>query len=342
MVASAPVPKDEDARLEALHSFAILDTPPEERFNLFTKMASWLFRAPVAAINFVDAERTFFKATIGLTPYSPVRRTSICAHAVGNGDPVMIVQDMKQDLRFDDHPLVKELGLQFYAGALVRSPTGHALGTLCVCDTKPRPFSADEQRQLSEMAGGVGEVLQLHLKTVQLYRSSVTDPLTGLYNRRMFTDALHAAVACATTDRPCLLLYLDLDRFKNVNDQFGHAAGDALLIEVGRRLKRTVRAGDIVARLGGDEFVVLGSGAVASNLPEVLAARILAAFGEPFHFNGNCLEISGSIGIARCPHNGEGSTDILLRCADVALYRAKQEGRNQYRVYEADGACLAA
>ena len=341
MVASAPIPDNEVGRLEALHSFAILDTPPEERFDLFTKMATWLFDTPVSAINFVDAERTFFKSTVGVNPYTPGRRTSICAHAVGNGDAMMIVQDLSRDSRFSDHPLTTK-GLRFYAGALLRSESGHALGTLCVCDSRPHDFPIAKQQRLLQLAEGVEAVLDLHLKTLRLQKSAVTDPLTGLYNRRMLTDALQTAITGATPEEPCLLLSLDLDRFKHVNDQFGHAAGDALLCEVGRRLNKTVRAGDVVARLGGDEFVILATGALSHEWPERLAARILEAFSDPFFHDGHCLEISSSIGIARCPQDGWNPAS-LLHCADLALYSAKRHGRNQYRCHQKeDGACLAA
>ena len=338
MVATAPVPHDEKARLQALHGFEILGTPPEERFDLFTKMAGWLFKAPVAAINFVDAEATFFKSLVGMTPYAPPRNTAVCAHAICDTKPVMIVNDLAEDRRFSDHPLFLNAGIRFYAGAVLRSTSGHALGTLCVADRRPRRMGAAGQQQLLELADGVGTVLDLHMKSLLLHKSAVTDPLTGLYNRRMFADALQNAVARSTPQEPCLLLSLDLDHFKRVNDQFGHAAGDALLCEVGQRLSQTVRAGDVVARLGGDEFAIVISGTVTTDWPEQLAARILAAFATPLFFEGHPLEISSSIGIARCPHDAA-DPEALLRCADSALYEAKQSGRNQYKAYQQAGMC---
>lgn len=340
MVASAPVPHDERARLEALHGLEILGTPPEGRFDLFTKVATWLFKAPVAAINLIDADTTFFKSIVGLTPYTPDRDTSLCAHAIGGASPVMVVNDLAEDSRFNDHPLLLDAGVRFYAAAVLRSTCGHALGTLCIGDTTPRRFGAAEQQQLIELADGVCTVLDLHLKSQLLQKSAVTDPLTGLYNRRMFAEALQDAVAHSSEQEPCLLLSLDLDHFKRVNDQFGHAAGDALLCEVGRRLSHTVRAGDIVVRLGGDEFVILLSGVSTTDWPEQLAKRILAAFAVPFFFEERPLEISSSIGIARCPQDAS-DPEALLRCADTALYDAKQSGRNQYRSFQQAAICEA-
>ena len=130
MVAAAPVPSDELARLDSLYSHHILDTPPDERFDLFTRMSTWLFNVPAAALNFIDADRTFFKSLVGFPPYSPVRSTSMCAHAVGGEDAVMVVEDLANHSRFQDHPLVVTRGMRFYAGAVLQAESGHRLGTL--------------------------------------------------------------------------------------------------------------------------------------------------------------------------------------------------------------------
>lgn len=139
MVVSAPIPSDESVRLKALYSHHILDTPPDERFDLFTQLCTWLYNVPAAAINFIDAERTFFKSIIGLPSYEPARETSLCAHAIGGEDMMMVVEDLAQDERFHDHPLVAK-GLRFYAGAVLLSSSGQRLGTLCIGDTEPRFF----------------------------------------------------------------------------------------------------------------------------------------------------------------------------------------------------------
>jgi diguanylate cyclase (GGDEF)-like protein len=152
---------------------------------------------------------------------------------------------------------------------------------------------------------------------------ALTDALTGLPNR----DALRIAVELAI-GRPktrAALLYLDLDRFKPVNDTFGHHAGDLVLQEVARRLQATLRVGEFAARLGGDEFAVFlprGLGA------PTVAQRILAAIEAPFLVEGHEVGIGTSIGIARFPEDGC-NHDELLRVADAALYDAKQAGRGR-------------
>lgn len=147
---------------------------------------------------------------------------------------------------------------------------------------------------------------------------ALTDPLTGLPNRAALLSTMGADLA--RTDTEAALLFLDLDKFKPVNDTWGHQAGDALLQQVALRLQDAVREDDLAARLGGDEFAVFlprGSGA------EAVEARILAAFTLPFDVAGHPFDLHTSIGLARSTGSGQGP-DELLRLADEALYRAKR------------------
>jgi diguanylate cyclase (GGDEF)-like protein len=165
----------------------------------------------------------------------------------------------------------------------------------------------------------------------ELERLARHDALTGLANRSLFTEQAGAALARMRRDGEAFsVLMLDLDRFKTVNDSFGHPAGDALLREIAQRLLNTAREVDCVARFGGDEFAVLQapckdqkSGAIA------LSDRILAAVTEPYDFNGRKLILETSIGIALAPQDGD-DVDALVKHADLALYGAKTEGRNRY------------
>jgi diguanylate cyclase len=330
MVAIAPIPPDEKLRLAELHSYAVLDTPPDERFELFCRLCTWLFQVPVAAINLVDAERTFFKSLIGVDRYQPARATSICAHAVGEGNPIMIVEDLTKDPRFHDHPLTTK-GLVFYAGALLKTASGRALGTLCIGDTCQRSLTPEDSQKLLELAAGVTAVLDLHRSSLTLRRIAEQDTLTGLYNRRAFVDAVERAVQASAAGADCALLFLDLDRFKPINDTYGHVAGDALLCEVGCRLTATVRAGDTVARLGGDEFAILIEHAPTPSGLEDLALRVLASFAQPFAFEGIELPIRTSIGITTYESTMPGlDAATLMRRADEALYAAKREGRSRF------------
>ena len=174
--------------------------------------------------------------------------------------------------------------------------------------------------------------------------ASLHDPLTGLANRRLLRDRLGQALA-RTRREPDLglaVLFLDLDRFKSVNDSLGHAAGDAVLAEVGRRLARQTRPGDTAARLGGDEFAVLAQPMGSVQELGHLAERVLAVLAEPHETAGETLHVEASVGSVLLPGAGAGrparSTDdpeTLLRDADVALHRAKAGGRDRHVVFDA-------
>lgn len=162
------------------------------------------------------------------------------------------------------------------------------------------------------------------------------DPLTNLPNRRHFMERLEQALAQRKRKGGWLaVMYLDLDRFKPVNDTFGHAAGDLLLADVARRLKSVCRSEDVVARIGGDEFTILSTSADEPDGSLGLAERILAAFVEPFSLDGPRALVGASIGIAFAPYDGV-SPDELLRKADQALYAAKSAGRNTVRTFNPD------
>jgi diguanylate cyclase (GGDEF)-like protein len=158
-----------------------------------------------------------------------------------------------------------------------------------------------------------------------------TDPLTGVANRTLLHDRLKLASARARrTGSRCALLYLDVDRFKQVNDVHGHAAGDALLKGIAARLRACVRQTDTVARVGGDEFVVLLEELKDGTDAATIAQKILEQAKQPLHLNGHSLAVSTSIGLAYSA--GDLEDQDWLHRADLALYEAKKAGRDTYRV----------
>ncbi|GGF36254.1 bifunctional diguanylate cyclase/phosphodiesterase [Aliidongia dinghuensis] len=160
------------------------------------------------------------------------------------------------------------------------------------------------------------------------------DALTGLPNRTLFHDRLEQAVSLAKRNGTTVAVHcLDLDRFKNVNDLMGHAAGDALLQQVARHLNNSVRAHDTVARLSGDEFAIIQIGVTHPDGPAILADRLVELIGQPFDLDEQQVIIGTSIGVALYPGDSE-SGEELVRAADTALYRAKAAGRGTYRFFE--------
>jgi len=161
------------------------------------------------------------------------------------------------------------------------------------------------------------------------------DMLTGLMNRFAFAEALDRALAESSPSKVnrFALVSVDLDRFKEINDTLGHAAGDAVIVEAATRLREIVRPGDFVARLGGDEFVILTRGAHIENATaETLARRVARALAKPFRYQSTLLPTSASVGVALFPDHGDSSED-LMRHADAALYEAKRGGRGRYFLF---------
>jgi len=158
------------------------------------------------------------------------------------------------------------------------------------------------------------------------------DTLTRLPNRHMLHDHLVRQLAQPQTGRRTGCMYIDLDRFKYVNDTFGHGVGDQLLLQVGERLQKCVRGTDVIGRLGGDEFAVVLASLAKSEDAGLVAQKVNAALSAQFNLDGHETYISASIGIAIHPQDG-GDADTLLKNADAAMYRAKEQGRNNYQFY---------
>ncbi len=182
---------------------------------------------------------------------------------------------------------------------------------------------------------GVARVVTARKEAEAHIRSLVhQDFLTGVGNRRLLFDRLGPAIALARRQhRHGALLLLDLDGFKAVNDRFGHAVGDRLLVQVGERLAAALRQSDTLVRLGGDEFAILQPEVARPDEAVALAERIVAALAKPFDLARDSVSVSCSLGIALFPSEGR-SADQLMRNADLALYRAKAEGGDRYRLFE--------
>ena len=457
MTRPAPIPQDEERRLEALREYAVLDTAHEPVFDAITALAVAICDVPIATISLIDSNRQWFKSRIGLDDDETPREVAFCAHAMLD-DALMEVPNALEDERFAANPLV--LGnpnIRFYAGAPLRNADGHALGTVCVIDRTPRTLTdaqrnalhhlsavvmrllearkdvamvakaqqaradaerrvrtiadnlpalvafidADEryrfvnatyalwlQRPLEEISqrtlaevhdpalydalapalrralSGRRESFELELTREgvvhfargifvperdaygvvtgvyalthdatrlkyaedELRRLAHFDPLTGLANRARLVERLGEAIARNARDGKSLgVLYLDLDRFKSINDTLGHQAGDAVLAEFARRLRARIRTTDTAARLGGDEFVVVLEGLAAPAEAERIAGDVVAMMLEPIALASGLLTVSTSIGVAT--RKDEKTPEALLEAADAALYRAKAKGR---------------
>lgn len=215
----------------------------------------------------------------------------------------------------------------------LRIDVGTRLAGVLLLSRNERLTNATQRRQARPLARRFAIALGSEERRVTLLRQAYYDALTGLPNRQLFKDRLEQDLARARqTGTSLALLYIDLDRFKNVNDSLGHSVGDQLLCEVGKRFSASLSGSDTLARLGGDEFVVI---AASHDLEpaHVLVERLQASLAEPVVIQGSQCFIRASFGVTVYPRDGE-DAESLLRHADTAMYRAKSSGRGGMAYFE--------
>ena len=191
----------------------------------------------------------------------------------------------------------------------------------------------DDHGVITHYVGVFSDITKVKQSQEKLDHMAHHDPLTALPNRLLFHDRLHHALARAARDSEQLaILFIDLDRFKNVNDTLGHHVGDELLKQVAAALEQRLREGDTLARLGGDEFIVLLENVDGGLGAALVAEKLMAMFEQPFLVSDYELFVTGSVGISLYPHDAT-DLNMLIRNADVAMYQAKARGRNGYQFY---------
>ena len=262
-----------------------------------------------------------FEYDLEHTPCANVLTQGVCLYPAG------VAAQFPQDL------LLAQMGVEAYLGVPLRTASGEVLGILVVLHDQPISDAALPQEILQIFASrAAAELDRLRTEEALQYRAA-HDALTGLPNRTLFMERLCEQIGEAEQAHgSAAVLFLDLDGFKHVNDTLGHAVGDALLQEVGQRLKSTLRKGDALARMGGDEFTLLLTSAGEEEAVRG-AEQALNALAAPFTLGGHDLFLSGSIGVSLYPRDGSDVTS-LLRHADLAMYQAKEKGRSRYQLYQ--------
>ncbi|MDH3453164.1 MAG: sensor domain-containing diguanylate cyclase [Gammaproteobacteria bacterium] len=314
-------PDNESERLETLRALQILDTPHEERFDRITRLARRLFGVPIALVSLVDTERQWFKSSQGLDASETPREISFCGHAILDDD-ALVIKNAVEDNRFADNPLVTgEPNIRFYAGQPLSAGNGCKVGTLCLIDTQPRELSEEDQRLLEDLAAMVEqEFTAMAIATI--------DELTGISNRRGFNMLADKALdTCKRQRKEVTLLAFDLNNFKEINDNLGHAAGDQALQDFAEYLTTTFRDSDIVGRMGGDEFWVLLCDAQQHAVPMLLnrLEEKISVLGE---VKKRPFQLSYSVGIASCSPHLDMSIGFLGERADSAMYEQKRRKRH--------------
>ncbi len=314
-------PANEASRLKTLQSLNVLDTEAEERFDRITRMSKRLFGVPIALVSLVDENRQWFKSCVGLGVSETPRDISFCGHAI-LGDDIFIIPDAASDERFADNPLVvDEPHIRFYAGCPLSSSNGDKMGTLCIIDRKPRTLTEDDLDTLKDLA----MMVERELEAVQL---ATLDDLTKISNRRGFmTLAQHTLNLCSRQETCASLAFIDLNGFKPINDNFGHAEGDRALITFSEQIKGFFRATDLFARLGGDEFVIM-----LSNTAKPVAVEVMEKFrSELDNYNQQAkrgYDISFSYGVVEYDSTRHDNVEALLADGDELMYKFKKELRD--------------
>ncbi|WP_374469682.1 sensor domain-containing diguanylate cyclase [Phenylobacterium sp.] len=319
---------DEPGRLAAVQRYSVLDTLPDPAFDRITQLVQTALKVPISAVSLVDVDRQWFKSRQGLDPAQTPRDVSFCAHAIAGRDP-LVVPDALADDRFVDNPLVTGAPhIRSYLGAPLATPDGYNLGALCAIDTVPRQFDDAQREMLAALASIIVDELELRIM-------AQSDHLTGVLTRRSLLAAAEQALGRLRTDgEPCALILLDVDRFKAINDTYGHPVGDVVLRAVAQACREHLPPGALIGRIGGEEFAVLlpatclegaSALAVAEALRVSLAERPIRELPAP---------ITASFGVALGSASME-SAEAWLARADVALYAAKRTGRNRSILAEA-------
>mgnify|MGYP003625916426 CR=1 FL=1 len=312
---------DEEGRVRALERLDILDSTNERPFEDIVGLVEQVLSVPICAVTLVDRERQWFKAERGVNAKETPRNISFCSHTIEEAEPFIIV-DATADPRFANNPLVAGgLHIRSYVGIPLKTSDGYNIGALCALDVKPRHFTLPEIEILRSFA-------KMAMNEIELRQIATTDWLTGALTRGAWTERAEAELArYQRRIQPLSLLLFDIDKFKSVNDTFGHPAGDRVIATLAETCMTNLRKPDLFGRFGGEEFVAL--------LPETdiagavrLAERCRQAFeatGTQLE-DGQSLTCSVSIGAAE---NVAGAylSDLIAR-ADAALYKAKESGRN--------------
>lgn len=284
-------------------------------------MAKRIFAVEICLISLVDSNRQWFKSKQGLEACETSREVSFCGHAILN-EQIFIVEDTLLDPRFSDNPLVTGAPfIRFYAGCPIHTPAGYRIGTLCIIDKKPHVLSPTDQETLRDLA----EMVESEIA----FDSQISvDELTQVANRRGFhLVANHMLALCQRTNVNAELAFFDLDNFKDINDDHGHAKGDEILKHFANLLLKCFRSADVVARLGGDEFAVMLMCADESSSIALTRLRQMAA-AEDCPVKG---QLSWSVGTIKYDPDRHTSVDEMLADCDTLMYADKVARRKVSR-----------
>jgi len=311
-----------------------------------TGLASTVLRVPTAFVALLGSDRRCFAGGPAVPRW--LAHDPGTLFRSGLSGRILMSEQLTalRDARADPSPGVattaRDFGVAGFLGMRLVSADGEATAIFCAVDVEPRDWTAEETRLFREIAISALTEIELQRRTAdaerieqQLRHDALHDRLTGLPNRAFFVERVRIAVERARRNpEECFgVLFLDLDNFKAINDSFGHVAGDELLLEVSRRLTGCLRSLDMLARLGGDEFALLLENIREPSDAARVAERLQASLQTPITVGEDEAYTSVSLGIA-VHSEADDHPQHLLRSADLALYRAKEQGRARFQVFD--------
>jgi len=311
-------PKNEAERLHALRTLQILDTSHEDRFDRVTRMAKRMFGVEISLVSLVDEERQWFKSKQGLDASETPREISFCGHAI-NQDGLFIVPNAVEDERFSDNPLVTDApNIRFYAGYPLKLRQGINLGTLCLIDSKPKHLNEEDKQLLNDL----GAMIEQEIRSIQL---ATLDELTLISNRRGFLTLVeHSQKVCRRKKIPMSMILFDLNKFKPINDNYGHHEGDFALRQFAEVMRSVFRESDVIGRLGGDEFVVMLTDSSDEGITIILD-RFKTEMDSMNKVISKPYRIEYSSGVASFSYDTEQSLEEMIAQADAAMYEKKKD-----------------
>lgn len=254
--------------------------------------------------------------------------------SIGARDSVLIEDYTAETLR-SPSPVLRAHGIRSGAEVLVRGANG-PYGLLGIYSRMPGAYGLDSVDFLQGIKNTLAAAIDRKSAQDRLAYLAQFDALTGLPNRNLYLDRLLQALRHTDCERRTVgVVFVDVDRFKSVNDKLGHSGGDEVLTQVALRLRECLRPADTVARLSGDEFALVLDQLARPEDASMVAERVILSLAKPFHVHGHEVYVSASLGISISPADGS-NPDTLLKNADMAMHRAKQAGRNTYRFYLPD------
>ncbi len=313
---------DEEARLAALRRYEIRDLGDSRPFQRIVDLVQQVIGVPMAAVTLIDSDTQWLRATRGMDATQTPRADAFCNYTIAQKAP-FAVSDALNDPRFAQNPMVTgEPHVRSYLGVPLTTPDGYNIGSLCAIDDEPRQFDKAQGDIMKALA-------EIVIEQFELQQIAKQDSMTGALTRRgFFAEAEKEFLRAGRYDRPSALVVIDVDRFRTINDRYGHPAGDAVLVSIANACMSTMRRSDIFGRIGGEEFGLLLPETEPEEAREA-AERIRRMVESTIvQVGGAEVRATISLGIAPMPTAGE-TVGTWFSEADIALYEAKQFGRNR-------------